>query len=195
MHVCVLSHFVWVQLSATLWTVALQAPLSMGFSRQEYWSGLHALLQGIFPTHGSNQHFLHVLFWQAGSLLLVPSGKPTLTKVKMQSEEVGQSYPTLCDPMDCSLPGKSTGMGCRFLLQGIFLTLVLNPGLPHCRQTLYHLSHQGSWSYLPKGSSNKCNSTCCHNDEAEADVFWAGFLTAFHPSHLRQCWRNNDTVV
>ena len=34
------------------WTVTHQAPLSMGFSRQEYWSGLHALLQGIFPTQG-----------------------------------------------------------------------------------------------------------------------------------------------
>ena len=37
---CVLSRFCRVQLCATLWTVALQAPLSMGFSRQEYWSGL-----------------------------------------------------------------------------------------------------------------------------------------------------------
>ena len=36
------------------WTIARQVPLSMGFSRQEYWSGLHALLQGIFPTQGSN---------------------------------------------------------------------------------------------------------------------------------------------
>ena len=39
-----------VQLFATLWTVARQAPLSMGFSRQEYWSGCLFLLQGIFPT-------------------------------------------------------------------------------------------------------------------------------------------------
>ena len=37
---CVLSHFSRVQLFATLWTVAHQAPLSMGVSRQEYWSGL-----------------------------------------------------------------------------------------------------------------------------------------------------------
>ena len=37
MHVCVLSH---VQLCVTPWTAACQAPLSMGFSRQEYWSGL-----------------------------------------------------------------------------------------------------------------------------------------------------------
>ena len=35
-------------------------------------------------------------------------------------------------------------MGCYFLLQGIFLTQGSNPGLPHCRQMLHHLSHQGS---------------------------------------------------
>ena len=39
-HVCVLSHFSHVQFFATPWTVISQAPLSMGFSRQEYWSGL-----------------------------------------------------------------------------------------------------------------------------------------------------------
>ena len=40
-------------------------------------------------------------------------------------------------------PGKNTGVGCHFLLQEIFSTQGLNPGLPHCRQTLYRLSHQG----------------------------------------------------
>ena len=35
-------------------------------------------------------------------------------------------------------PGKNTGMGSRFLLQGIFLTQGWNPGLPHGRQILYH---------------------------------------------------------
>ena len=35
-------------------------------------------------------------------------------------------------------------MGYHFLLQGVFLTLGLNPGLPHYRQMLYRLSHQGS---------------------------------------------------
>ena len=42
----------------TTWTVACQAPVSMGFPRQEYWSGLPFLLQGIFPTQGANLHFL-----------------------------------------------------------------------------------------------------------------------------------------
>ena len=41
-------------------------------------------------------------------------------------------------------PGKSTRVACHFLLQGIFLTQGPNPGLPHCKQTLYHLSHQGT---------------------------------------------------
>ena len=36
----------------TPWTVARQAPLSTGFSRQQYWSGFHFLLQGLFPTQG-----------------------------------------------------------------------------------------------------------------------------------------------
>ena len=40
MHACMLSRFSCVRLCATLWTAAHQAPLSTGFSRQEYWSGL-----------------------------------------------------------------------------------------------------------------------------------------------------------
>jgi len=73
--------------------------------------------------------------------------------------EVAQSCPTLCDPMDCSLPGyrlpgyggpwgfpgKNTGVGCHFLLQGIFPTQGSNPGLPQCKQMLYPLSHQGGF--------------------------------------------------
>ena len=43
-----------------------------------------------------------------------------------------------------NFPGKNSGMGCHFLLQEIFLTQGLNLGLLHCRQILYHLSHQGS---------------------------------------------------
>ena len=49
--------------------------------------------------------------------------------------------------------GKSTGVGCHFLLQGIFPTQGSNPGLWHCRQTLYHLSHQGSPIETPRSNS------------------------------------------
>ena len=48
-----------VRLFATPWTVAHQAPLSMGFTRQEYGWGCHFLLQGIFSTQGSNPGLLH----------------------------------------------------------------------------------------------------------------------------------------
>jgi len=48
--------------------------------------------------------------------------------------------------VDSNFLGKNTGVGGHFLLQGIFLTQGSNPGLPPCRQALYHLSHQGSSS-------------------------------------------------
>ena len=47
-----ITQFVW--LFATLWTVVQQAPLSMEFSSQEYWSGLSFFFQGIFLTQGLN---------------------------------------------------------------------------------------------------------------------------------------------
>ena len=52
-----------------------------------------------------------------------------------------------CSPPGSSVrgdsPGKNNGVGCHSLLQGIFLTRGLNQSLPHCRQTLHGLSHQG----------------------------------------------------
>ena len=52
-------------------------------------------------------------------------------------------------------PGKNTGVGCHSFLQGIFLTQASNLGLLHCRQVLYHLSHQGN----PIEYWILCNST------------------------------------
>ena len=73
---CVLSHSV-VSNSATLWTAARQAPLSVGFSSQEYLSRF--LLQGVFLTQGSNRCHLHLLCllqWQEDSLPVRPLGSP-----------------------------------------------------------------------------------------------------------------------
>jgi len=65
--------------------------------------------------------------------------------------------------MDCSLPGssvhwdspgKDTRVGFHALLQGIFQPQGSNPGLPHCRQIIYHLSHQGSPRILEWGLSD-----------------------------------------
>ena len=88
---------------------------------------------------------------------------------------VTQSWATLCDPMDCSLPGssvhghfpgKNIGVGCHAVLQEIFPTQASNPGLPHFRQILYCLSHQGrprilEWVAYPssRGTSQPRNRT------------------------------------
>ena len=71
-----------------------------------------------------------------------------------------QSCLTACDPKENSL-GQNTGVGSLSLLQGIFPTQGLNPGLPHCRQILYQLNH--------KGSPNKWNKPYA--------VFCVGFLS------------------
>ena len=70
-------------------------------------------------------------------------------KLERKKKDSTKFCPTLCDPMVQLLcpwesPSKNTGMGCYFLLQGIFPMQGLNPGLLHCRQTLYPLSHQRS---------------------------------------------------
>ena len=69
-------------------------------------------------------------------------------KVKVKSLSFVRLFATpwtvarLLSPWD--FPGKNTGVGCLFLLQEIFPIQGLKLSLPHCRQTLYRLSHQGS---------------------------------------------------
>ena len=132
----------------TQWTVACQVLLSMGFARQEYWSGLPFPPAGCFSNPGIEPTFpaLTGLFFTTE-----PPGKPSIPVCAVLCLEA-QSFPTLCDSMDCSLrgssvhrdsPGKNTGVGCLDLLQGIFSTQGSNPVLLRCRQILYHPSHQG----------------------------------------------------
>ena len=77
--VYILSHFSRVRLFAALWTVAHQALLSMGSSRQEHW----------------------------GRLPCTSPGTYLFSPVQFQFSSVAQSCPTLCDPMDCTTPGLS----------------------------------------------------------------------------------------
>ena len=67
---CVLSRFSCVWLFGTLWTAGHHASLSGSTG-----VGCRFLLQGIFPTQGSNLRLLRLMLWQAGSLPLVPPGK------------------------------------------------------------------------------------------------------------------------
>ena len=59
--VCVLSCVSPVRPYVTPWTIAFQSPLSMGFSRHQYWSGLPLPAPGDLPDQGLNQHLLHLL--------------------------------------------------------------------------------------------------------------------------------------
>ena len=102
---------------------------------------------------------------------------------------VSQLCPALCYPMDCSPPGspvhgilhgihlQNSGVGCHALLQGIFPTQELNPGLLHSRWILYHLSHQGSPFYvyapsklglLSKGENIQQGSKSCPKSEFQS---------------------------
>ena len=83
----VLSRFHCAPLFAMLWTVACQASLSMGFSMQEYWSGLPFPTLGYLPNPRLSPRLLCLLHWQANSLPLVPPGKP-IDSHAMQSRTV-----------------------------------------------------------------------------------------------------------
>ena len=88
----------------TLWTIAHQAPLSMGFSRQEYWSGLPIPSPGDLPNPGMEPVSPVTSALQTDSLPAEPLGKPQ-TRVSVQFSSVAQLCPTLFDTMNCSMPG------------------------------------------------------------------------------------------
>ena len=78
---CVLHRFSRVQLFVTLWTVACQAPLSMGFSRQEYWSGLPCPPPGDLPNPGVEPACLMSPALAGEFFTTEPRGKPIYTPV------------------------------------------------------------------------------------------------------------------
>ena len=81
--------------------VTHQAPLSMGFPRQEYWSGLPSF------SRGSSWRDRTWVSCSAGRLFTTERQYNMKYNVKVKESEVTQSRPTFCDPMDCSLPGSS----------------------------------------------------------------------------------------
>ena len=76
--VCMLSHFSHVQLFVTPLTIAHQGPLSMGFSRQKYWSGLPFPDPGALPDPGIEPTSLTSPSSAGGSFITEPPGKPSL---------------------------------------------------------------------------------------------------------------------
>ena len=126
--------------------------------------------------------------------------RPVYILIVMSLCLVAQSCLTLFDPVDCSppgssvhgdSPGKNTRVGSHALLQGNFPTQGLNPGLPHCRWILYHLSHQGiprilEWVAYPfsRGSSWPKNRTgvSCIADR---------FVTSWATREAQSCHHQN----
>ena len=108
-----LSRFSRVRLCVTPWTAAYQAPPSLGFSRQEHWSRMP------FPSPMQESEK-----WKWSHSVVSDSVRPH-----------GLQPTRLLCPWDC--PGKNTGVGSHFHLQGIFPTQGLNLGLLHCRQILF----------------------------------------------------------
>ena len=90
-----------VQIFATPWTVPHQTPLSMGFSRQEYWSGLPCPPPGALPNPEIKPQSPAL---QVESLQSEPPGKPKMEAAAAAAKSL-QSCPTLCDPIDGSPPG------------------------------------------------------------------------------------------
>ena len=103
-----------------------------------------------FILHLQNEPLDHMLFkiltWKLTFVTFLRNISD-LTKVKLrpqktQSWPYNRNLPDFLCPWDS--PGKNTGVGCHSLLQWIFLTQGSNLGLLHCKQILYHLSHQRS---------------------------------------------------
>ena len=143
-------------MSDFLWPYGLYSPWN--FPGQNTRLGTLSLLQGIFPTQGSNPGLPHcrwilyqlshkgsprILEWVA---IPSPANRPNpgikLGFLALQEDSL---------PTDPQGKPKNTGVGSLSLLQWIFLTQEFNQGFLHCRQILYQLSYQGalrweSWS-------------------------------------------------
>ena len=169
-----------VQLLATPWTAAHQAPPSMGFSRQEYWSGvLLPSLAGSVKSRlkqklsGENQNKITQHTSKQKWILLC-----FVFKNVIYWRNYGQGYYQWVKLLSCvwlfmtpwkgpwNSPGQNTGVGRHSLLQEIFPTQAPSPGLQHRGWILYQLSHQGSprileWVAYPfsRGSSQPRNWT------------------------------------
>ena len=144
-----LCHFSHEQLFEILWTVAHQAPLSMGFCRQEYWSGLPFPLPGDLPNPGTE----HTSLRMHNSPAL--AGGIFISNATWEGPRVCEGYHLTMSnslgPNGIYSPFVHGILQERKLRQEkesreFLLTQGSYPGPMYCRQILCHLSHQGSSS-------------------------------------------------
>ena len=105
--VCVLSHFRRVWLFVTTRTVAHQVPLSMGFSKQEYWSGLPCPSPGIFLTQGSILHLMWLLHCR-WILYRWSPGEAPISHIDSQSPSTDSlaRFPLFCEGLPIPFPSE-----------------------------------------------------------------------------------------
>ena len=153
-------------MSDSLWPHGLQPTrllYSWGSSRQEYWSGLPCPPPGDLPNAGIEPRSpsLHVY-----SLPTEPQGKPLKNSSWHVESESCSVMSDSFQPHGLHSPwnslGQNTGVGSFSLLQGIFPTQGLIPGLLHCNQILYRLSHQGSPLHISRDWMLTCESPSYH---------------------------------
>ena len=178
-------------------------------SKRQTWGHWSFTKGSSSESFNSDHQIMHLVSYLEFSLIW--SSSPdfifmALTLLKLIREVIfiswkwkSLSHAWLCGPMNCSppgssvhgdSPGKSTGVGCHFLLRGIFLTHGSNLGLLQCRQILYCLSHRGSpqllvsyhiffffWERVPKAVIYKLaleewgSTLAIHQDHMEVFFF------------------------
>ena len=121
-----------------------------------------------------------------------PSGGHMLEQLCVCCAGLRQAVVSDCDPMNCNRPdsslhrdspGKNTGVGFHFLLQGIFPAQGSNPGLPHCRWFLYYLDHLGS-----KYGKTKSRGKCGESSSSQVQLSLPTQRDFYH-SQLSRLWK------
>ena len=153
----------WFPLVLTGLISTVQAPSAL---LQMKWNGCRCK-----KSEGKSHSSVRILLWCGWWVSKAPPAvgiarQQNVRKVSIQVKgkvKVTQLCLTLCNLMDYTVHGKSpgqyTGVGSLSLLQGILPTQGSNPGLLHCRQILYQLSHNGSprtleWAVYPFSSTS-----------------------------------------
>ena len=121
--------------SATPWTAARQAPLSVGFSRQDYWSGLPFPSQGDLPDPEIESGLLVSPALAGGFFITAPPRKPNFSPWTAANQA----------PLSLGFSRQEYWSGQPFPSPGVFPTQGSNPALLCGRQILYHLSYQFLW--------------------------------------------------
>ena len=123
----------------------------------------------------------HISLWKDGPHYMPMKVKvKSLSRVRLFATPWTVAYQA---PPSMGFPGKSAGVDCHFFFQGIFLTQELNLGLPHCRQTLYHLSHVEDifFLWIKVGKVSAFKSLCCQMlDHALTLCYWIKWQVYSH---------------